>query len=87
MNRGSEQPTSPGSGAAKPIWLLILACAIAETLAKLGAGITFQLYDIAVVILIVIAALGLSAFYTIKRPDDCIARLFRAAGAATILST
>jgi len=86
MDRGSEQPTSPGSGAAKPIWLLILLCAIADTLAKLGAGIKFQLYDIAAVILIVIAALGLSAFYTVRRPDVRIARLFRAAVELFLLS-
>jgi hypothetical protein len=42
MDRGSEQPTSPGSGVAKPhLASVILACAMAETLAKLGAGITF----------------------------------------------
>src|SRR4051794_7167776 len=78
MDRGSENPVSPYA-AARQIWGLILACLVADVLIKLGVGLTFKLQEIAAVIAIVVAALGLSAFYTIKRPDERIARLFRAA--------
>jgi membrane-associated phospholipid phosphatase len=79
MHHRREYWQSPVLGAARPIWFLILICAIGEVVAKLAVGLTFRLYDVIAVILIVITALGLSAFYTFKRPDDRIARLFRAA--------
>jgi membrane-associated phospholipid phosphatase len=86
MDRASEQPSVPSFGAAKWIWGLILVCLVADVMIKLGVGLTFKLGEIAAVIAIVVAALGLSAFYTFKRPDDRIARLFRAAVELFLLS-
>lgn len=78
MDHGREQSLTPSLGAAKWIWGLIFACLCADVLIKLGIGLAFKLQEIAAVIAIVVAALGLSAFYTFKRPDERIARLFRA---------
>lgn len=77
---------SLASGAARPIWLLIFAFAVAETVAKLFAGLAFKTGEMVAVFLIVIAALGLSGFYTFFRPDERIARLFRAAVELFLLS-
>jgi hypothetical protein len=74
------------SGAGKPIWFLICGCALAAILANLLAGIRFKPYEMAAVVLIVIVALALAAFYTVRRPDDRIARLFRAAAELFLLA-
>lgn len=79
MDRGSEALTASSFGAARPIWRLILLCLVADILIKLAVGLTFKFAEILAVIAIVSTALGLSAFYTLKRPDERIARLFRAA--------
>src|SRR6476660_2863787 len=86
MHPRRESFTSLVSGAATPIWLLILACALAETVAKLFAGLAFQTGEMLVVVLVVSTARGLSGFYTFIRPDDRIARLFRAAVELFLLS-
>jgi hypothetical protein len=78
--------TSPPAGAAVPIWCFIAVAAIAAAAANAAAGIGFQLKQIAYVVLIVLGALGLSAFYTVVRPDDRVARLFRAAIELFLLS-
>jgi hypothetical protein len=82
----SAECTSQPVGAAVPIWCFIIAAAISATAANLAAGISFQPRQIAYVALIVIGALGLSAFYTVARPDDRVARLFRAAIELFLLS-
>jgi hypothetical protein len=79
IRSGMDSRSELTSGAVKPIWLSILGCALAAALANFVAGIRFKPYEIAAVVLIVVVALGLAAFYTLKRPDDRIARLFRAA--------
>ena len=64
----------------------IIAGALAATAANIAAGISFPPRQIAYVVLIVIGALGLSAFYTVVRPDERVARLFRAAIELFLLS-
>ncbi len=86
MNHRSERSKLATPGAVKPIWSLIFGFAIAAMLAEFAAGIGFRPHEIVAVVLIVSAALGLSAFYTVKRPDDRIARLFRAAVELFLLS-
>lgn len=78
---GSEDALSAASGAAKPIWLLILALAAAAAVAKLGVGVSIGFRDILGVGLIVIIPLAVSAVYAIarKEADVRIARLARAA--------
>lgn len=78
MDHGRAQSSASPFGAAKWIWGLIFVCLCADVLIKLGVGLAFKIQEIAAVIAIVVAALGLSAFYTVKRQDERIARLFRA---------
>ena len=78
---GSEDALSAASGAAKPIWLLILSFAAAAALAKLGVGVSIGFRDILGVGLIVIIPLAVSAVYAVarKQADVRIARFARAA--------
>jgi hypothetical protein len=86
MNQNGDEAPSPAAGAVKTIWVLILALAVADIVVKVAVGLTFQMRDITGVIGVVAAGLALSAFYTIKRPDERIARLFRAAVELFLLS-
>ena len=69
-----------------PIWCFIVAAALAATAANIAAGISFRPQQLGYVVLVVIAALGLSAFYTVLRPDERVARLFRGAIELFLLS-
>jgi PAP2 superfamily len=73
-------------GAVVPIWCFIIAAALAATAASIAAGISFHPRQLAYVALIVAGALALSAFYTVARPDDRVARLFRGAIELFLLS-
>ena len=84
-NQSVERTPQP-VGAAVPIWCFIIAATLAATAANLAVGISFQPRQLAYVALVVVGALGLSAFYTVVRPDERVARLFRAAIELFLLS-
>jgi PAP2 superfamily protein len=86
VQRDSSEQATQRIGAAVPIWCFIAAATIAATAANIAAGISFQPRQLGYVVLIVIGALGLSAFYTVMRPDERVARLFRAAIELFLLS-
>jgi PAP2 superfamily protein len=86
VQHDSAEQTSHPVGAAVPIWCFIAAAALAATAASIAAGISFRPQQLGYVVLVVIGALGLSAFYTVLRPDERVARLFRAAIELFLLS-
>jgi hypothetical protein len=85
QDKSAEHASDP-TGAAVPIWCFIAAAALAATAANVAAGIGFQPRQLGYVVLIVVGALALSAFYTFMRPDERVARLFRAAIELFLLS-
>jgi hypothetical protein len=77
---------TPAWGAAMPIWIMIAVCAVTAVTTKLILGLALDPFDIGVVIAITLVMLSISAFYTFKRANERIARLYRAVAELFLLT-